>query len=72
MQIDVPFLFFFRFDILVDGYNSLDKNSIHYYLLFRARDTVCIGLDSDYGSLDLENPSTATAMKSDLPSKWLE
>jgi len=28
-----------RFDILIDGYNSLDRNSVRYYLLFRARDT---------------------------------
>jgi len=33
------FFFFPRFDILVDGYNSLDRNSIRHYLLFRARDT---------------------------------
>jgi len=37
--LSLSFLFSFRFDILVNGYNSLDRNSIHYYLLlFRARD----------------------------------
>jgi len=35
----LSFFFFPGFDILVDGYNSLDRNSVRYYLLFRARDT---------------------------------
>jgi len=34
-----PFFFFPRFEILVDGYNGLDRNSVRYYLLFGARDS---------------------------------
>ena len=32
------FFFFPRFDILGDDYNSLDRNSVRYHLLFRIRD----------------------------------
>jgi len=32
------FFFFPRFDILVDGYNSLDRNISSLFLLFRAHD----------------------------------
>jgi len=39
------FCFLLRFDILVDGYNNLDRNSVRYYLLFRARDTVYLLAD---------------------------
>jgi len=36
-HIDFTFFFFLpRFDVLVDGNNSLDRNSVRYYLLFQA------------------------------------
>lgn len=34
----MQFSFSFRFDIFVDDYNSLGRNSVRSYLLFRARD----------------------------------
>jgi len=45
------FFFFPRFDILVDGYNSLDRNSVRYYLLFRARD---MPIPAEYGKAALK------------------
>ena len=43
------FLFFSKFDILVDGYNSLVRNSVRYYLLFRARDSQIVVEMSEEG-----------------------
>lgn len=42
-RIDFPFFFLPRCDILVEGYTSLDRNSVRCYLLFRTRDTTPLG-----------------------------
>jgi len=61
LRVDRPFsflLFLFTFDVLVDGYNSLHRNPVRYYLLFRARDKYRLTLGG-HGKFPGSNPCSS-------------